>query len=436
MAIATDHFVNTTGVTSGSPITVTSSTGNLCIVCVTFGQGNVVSSVVDSKGNSYVSAGINSNTSARALELWYAANASTGITTVTVTFAGVGGFATIAIYDCSGADASNPLSAYSQGNFLLSATTNPVGPSVSVSTGGGIIIAFLGPAGSAIPTAIGGSFTLDAAGGGYGFVSNLNSGSGTFTPSWTINSSQQWTGITAGFKSTPGVSLLVVQDVKGVTPLAVASTKLNNLLVACVFVSSGGAVSGVTDNASGGTNTYTRCTNSVSTSSVCNIEIWYAVGIRSGATSITVVFSSGSSLGVELYEISGADTVAPFDVANHANNQTAGTSGPPFKMANPSLTINFSREIIIACEGNANGLLAPYVDDPFVCGATPDGFGASRVVIATGTYNASWDSDTSADSYNASLASFILASTPVAAINQGYGAVVQDDMIWLGGDQE
>jgi hypothetical protein len=425
LAIAKDHVSVQTGISSGSPVTVTSSTGNLSVVGLSLGPNTSASAVTDSKGNSYKRAGVPTPNSGgnRPLEVWYAANATTGITTVTITFSG-GGTIAVGIYDCSGADTNNPLAAYSQSGIDQPATTNPVGPTVQVPTGGGILIAVINASAT-----IASPFTLDGSGLGEGFGSDVNVSSGTFTPSWTISSST-WDGITVAFKSTTGVPLLVVQSAfYSSFPATITSTTAGNLIV--IALSSDQTVTGFSDNASGGSNTYVQCPNAQATTPIGPSDVWYAKNIHAGATTVSISASGGTGTTATIWEVSGADTSTPFDIANHANNQTAGVSGPPFLMSNPTLTTNYAQEFIVGCTNNANGITPPSVQDPFI---TQEQFlrGYSRIVIATGTYNANCLSDTSGDSYNSSIASFKIQQAGVSG--QGSAEAITADYQWGGAE--
>ena len=437
MAIAIDHkTIQSAG--SGVNITIPSSTGNLIVVLGQPGTGppNDITAINDDKGNVYVKAGPQSNGVPFSQSCWYAKNATTGVTTVTPTFPGGGG-GTFAVYDCSGADTNNPLTAYASWSFANKpSTANPQGPQVNVADGGGVVMASVLASAFTAVNAIASPFTLDSSGGaGTGFGSTTNASAGSFLPSWTLGASDGWTGQTVAFKSVAGVPLLLVQQ-QGVasTPTTIAPTTVGNLIVVSLALSgtSSGTVTSVTDNAPGGTNIYVQAPNARATDTGGSFvtDIWYCKNCKAGATSVTVN-SASSVAAVAVYEFSGADTNNPFDTANHADNQTAGTTGN-HTMPNPSLTTNFAKEILVSAIANGGNIID--IENPF---ANYQAFvGAVQIVTALGTYNATFDSNTSGDVYCAGLAGFTTPSSGPTSGGQGFGSAILDEYVWLGGDQE
>ncbi len=103
---------------SGNPVAVTyasaQSAGDLNVVVVGWNDStSTVSSISDSKGNSYVSAvGPTTNAGNATQTLYYAKNiasAAAGSNTVTVTFSGTVAYPSVRILEYSGLDTSNPL---------------------------------------------------------------------------------------------------------------------------------------------------------------------------------------------------------------------------------------------------------------------------------------------------------------------------------------
>jgi hypothetical protein len=275
----------------------------------------------------------------------------------------------------------------------------------------------------------------------------LNGSSGTFDPTWNFSGAPQVTALTVAFKSTSGVPLLVAQTVGYVaSPLAFTPQAAGNLLIVLASSNVGGAqgarITGITDNATGGSNLYTQCLNAQVDESTLGetFDIWYAKNIKkTGVTTITPAYSPGAYGFGSVYEISGADLLVPFDVAIGAALQSStGANLCP----NPSLITNYQQEIIVAIKDNSGSFPSPYVQDgtgiPYRT-TTVGTCGSSLIVISSGTYQAVWVASGSGVDYGGSLASFVIAggiSGPTAIGQQGYGAAIQDDQVWLGGDTE
>jgi hypothetical protein len=183
---------------TGTAQTVPSSTGNLSVVTVCLGIGATVTSVTDNKTNSYVSAGTRgTDTHGGDCEIWYAKNAATGITSVTVNYSGAANSAGCGFYDIGGADTVSPLDAYnSLSNQAVSGSLS--GPSVTPGSSGDCILTCVATGGTA--SAPGGGFTLDASTNGDGFAHELDATISAQTPTWTQSPTDTWCGATAAFK--------------------------------------------------------------------------------------------------------------------------------------------------------------------------------------------------------------------------------------------
>lgn len=192
---------------SGVPQPISSTKGNLLIVSYIGGPGDNLLSVSDNKGNSYVSTGQH-GTSLDGGECWifYAANATPGVTSITFHTATNGNFDDADVYDVSGA-ASAPLDkAINISSQHQSSFGNFSGPSITASTSGGIIIANLGIETNTITGALS-PWVFDPQDQNNGWAHTLNSSSGTFTVTWTTNQNQAsggvgyWGGTAAAFKA-------------------------------------------------------------------------------------------------------------------------------------------------------------------------------------------------------------------------------------------
>lgn len=300
MAINPDH-ISTANFSSGAAQTVTSSTGNLSIVALWLNIGGAaVTSITDNKGNTYVP-GITSN----AHNIWYAAAAATGITSITVNFTG-GGTAETVFYDCSGAHLTNPLvnADFVTGSATGSTPTiNPVGPTSNYPYGGGIAISVIQSNGG-VTTAVASPFTLDH-GSNAGIAHATFASPGVFAPSWTVGSSGVWSGVLVLFASSTGTNNL--RFAKGKSDAHLTALQTNQITIAAgdlaiIFLATD---IGITATLSDGfANTYTPVTGMnpyVGTSGDYDIWAGFCVVSQTGQNAFSGSFTSDS--GVCLYVI-------------------------------------------------------------------------------------------------------------------------------------
>lgn len=452
MAITLNTVTVARSISTGTVNTVSSSVGNLMIVCCNISVG-IVSSITDNQNNTYISSGprsVNLTSSARTLEIWYAPAATSGIVSITVNFTG-GSTAAFAFYDCSGADINNPLAAYSTDMVPQPSAATAPAPTVNVPTGGGIVICI----NSSDCNAISSSFILDNS-PNEGFAHYVYAAAGSYAPTWTMTGTVDTTNLTAAFKSTSEVPLLVkhITSWMNTNPFTPGGAfySAGNLLVALIIGAPETAVvSGITDNATGGTNTWLQVPNAQGTAPGQGgaTDIWYVKNSKAGATTITIAYSSGALQSIDVCEITGADTNVPLDASNEVSNQPGGNVGPPYLEQGAAITTNYNREILLSVmlyDSTAPCFQAPFNSSSGVTGTFPSYFGVScfQVVTNTGMYSSvglsGFSGTGDGENFCNSIASFILsgeATQPsIAAINQGYAAAVQDDMHWLGGDNE
>lgn len=124
------------------------------------------------------------------------------------------------------------------------------------------------------------------------------------------------------------------------------STTAGNLIVACSWWSnSSRTFTSVTDSKS---NTYAAAGNTAgSTTQVERID--FAKNATGAVTTVTLNLSGGANVAIVVYEISGADTVSPLDVAPVANSASATT------LADAITTTNANDIIISAfCNGDTS----------------------------------------------------------------------------------
>jgi len=192
---------------SGIAQPISPTNGNLLIVSYIGGPGDNLVGVSDNKGNTYVSTGQHGTSSdGGECFIFYAANATPGVTSITFTTATNGNFDDANVYDVSGA-ASAPLDvAVSIDNQDETDFGSISGPSITATTAGGIIVANVGIESNTI-TDSEAPWTFDPQDQDNGWAHVLNSSSGTFDPVWTTNQSEtpggvgHWVGIAAAFKA-------------------------------------------------------------------------------------------------------------------------------------------------------------------------------------------------------------------------------------------
>jgi hypothetical protein len=191
---------------SGVPQPISATKGNLIIVSYIGGPGDNLVNVSDNKGNTYVSTGQHgTSTDGGECFIFYAANATPGVTSITFTTSANGNFDDADVYDVSGASSSPFDVATTINDQHESSFGNISGPSITAPNAGGIIIANVGVETNAL-TGTNSPWTFDPQDQNNGWAHVLNSSSGTFTVTWTTNQWEAsggigfWGGIAAAFK--------------------------------------------------------------------------------------------------------------------------------------------------------------------------------------------------------------------------------------------
>lgn len=192
--------VNTTGTTTAITISSSAAGSLLAITFVGEGSGSQQSvvGVVDNKLNSY-SLATNSQVQAGSFsdaEIWYCPNATSGVTTITVTIANsvTSGSCVIGVIEISGAATSSPLEVASTAKNTTGA---PVGPALTTANAGSILIATCfplstGASGVSSPwTAFTGSLEFNAY-----YIPGMT---GTFTADFIPTTAQAWLSSGASF---------------------------------------------------------------------------------------------------------------------------------------------------------------------------------------------------------------------------------------------
>src|ERR1035437_2792829 len=145
-----------------------------------------------------------------------------------------------------------------------------------------------------------------------------------------------------------------------------ASTTAGNLLVVAVWYQSGSAINPtITDNSSGGANTYTSV-GEFGTDPTYGVgsQIYYAKNIKGGNTTVTVSDTSSLDVAFTVYEIAGADPSSPLDGHGHVtyggvlNNGTWSASS----VVSASITASAGDMVIATGTGSPipDGTLSPF----------------------------------------------------------------------------
>jgi hypothetical protein len=166
------------------------------------------------------------------------------------------------------------------------------------------------------------------------------------------------------------------------------ATGSGNLLVVAItyFPNTVASITSVTDNATGGSNTYTQVPSAyahIAAGSNGSSDLWYCANCKSGATtvtinfSVTVTFEQGGVL-----EYSGAALSSPVDVSNNVSNGSAAATtftGPTLATTNPG-------DVVVAvCNpfNTVTAVTAPFTSRGNVNNAAAD---SDYIPGATGSY--------------------------------------------------
>jgi hypothetical protein len=193
--------------------------------------------------------------------------------------------------------------------------------------------------------------------------------------------------------------------------VTVTSTTIGNLLVVGVaHINNAVTVASVSDNASGGSNTYVQAAGAAAVISTggnpAATDLWYVLNATNGgATTVTVTLSASDAYrAIWVWEAHPTTTVV-FDAAAHADNQTgSGTDN-----AGASVTTT-AKGFIVSLDAPLNSVVAnPKAGNNFTSGgdiAANGPAGASLISTASGTYQAVWTDSASGDKYCSSTAAF------------------------------
>lgn len=185
--------------------------------------------------------------------------------------------------------------------------------------------------------------------------------------------------------------------------ISVATTGSGNLIV--VGIASGNTselISGLTDNASSGGNSYTEA-SFVHDTNGGSAEIWYVANSKSGATTLTITGpnSSGFNFSAWVAEFSGVKTISPVDGSPAVTNNGAATT----VVSAPKVTTTTARSVVISMATVANSITGIHSGSPFIPDILNGDDLAYYISSATGSYGAVWNQNTSG-SYAATTVAF------------------------------
>lgn len=174
-----------------------------------------------------------------------------------------------------------------------------------------------------------------------------------------------------------------------------ASQAGNALIIGFGALDSAGTIviTGITDNAPGGTNTYVQATNAFSRDGTFGFsDVWYCLSAKAGVTSITVAAPGSSGYrSTWVFEVSG---ITAFEVANHVGGVLAtdffgaavNTAGPGFIVATAFVNAAVTQNPKTGNEFNAGGNIDS--GGPAAC---------SAITTAGGSHQPEWIQSSSSD---------------------------------------
>jgi Divergent InlB B-repeat domain len=213
------------------------------------------------------------------------------------------------------------------------------------------------------------------------------------TPTATFTANASWTLVRE--KSNGGA----------ITNLTIPATGTGHLVAVALMFNGKTSVAGVSDNATGGSNTYVSA-GARSTVSTWSVEIWYAVNSKPGATVVTPTFAgSPTNVQITVWEVSGLSTSA-LDATNISSGNVTvnNTVGP---MVTTTQRGDFIVSVLLA---NAADFTAISSGNEFTDDFTTYGNGWAHITSASaaaGTHQASWDTAAPTGVYCASTVAFL-----------------------------
>src|SRR6202167_429858 len=191
------------------------------------------------------------------------------------------------------------------------------------------------------------------------------------------------------------------------TSLTIPATVNAHLLVVAMAFDGKTSVTGVTDNATGGSNTYVSA-GARSTSSTWSTEIWYAVNAKPRPTIITPTFAgSPQTVQITVCVVSGISHSAP-DVTNISTGSVT-TNNTPGAAVTTTQAGDFVVSILLANTADFTSISS---GNAFTDDFTTLGNGWAHITSTSapaGTYQASWYTASAVGVYCSSTAAFLSA---------------------------
>jgi hypothetical protein len=191
----------------------------------------------------------------------------------------------------------------------------------------------------------------------------------------------------------------------GLTSLSatVTPTTANDLLVVGVQFAVGTTIASVSDNAEGGTSTFSAIPGSHARNAHAdgNVAIWYTPSANAGATAVTATAGTASVYTVVVWEFATAQA-ATVDIASGLSDQASSTTPVA-----PALTTMNAGELVVAIGIVATSISQLQPGNEFTNDALANGNGWAHITSATapgGAHQAAWDS--TAGTYCSSAVAF------------------------------
>jgi hypothetical protein len=212
------------------------------------------------------------------------------------------------------------------------------------------------------------------------------------------------------------IALVQNVDFTSLGGFSVAATGSHHLLTLLFHISPNTTVvTSISDNASGGSNTWVQVPGTVTSSGTTGdtLQIWYCADSKAGTTVVTPTYSGGGTPLIEFGEWSGTNLISPV-----VDGQIASGSGTNKKA--PVLTATVGNELFVVglsdTSANPTGIGSPWV---LFHPANPFRGAYMLNPGAAGTYTPQWSPDQT-DFYIADGAVFAAASTgPTPAVASG-----------------
>ncbi len=190
-----------------------------------------------------------------------------------------------------------------------------------------------------------------------------------------------------------------------ITNLTIPATGTGHLIAVAVMFNGKTSVTGVSDNATGGSNTYVSA-GARATTSTWSSEIWYAVTSRPGATVVTPAFAgSPTSVQITVWEVSGISGLAP--------DATSTSSGSVTLNNTPGAAVTATQAgdfIVSTLLANSASFAAISSGNEFTDDFTTFGNGWAHITSASataGTHQASWYTASPLGVYCSSTVAFL-----------------------------